>query len=174
MSAKSGHSVLACWTGILSRDTLGVQNARTVCPDMLSPLIGLPKCPYFPAICMSFLCVRSEYPHKKDIRFVRTVCLSTMADQNMHIRFSGQKSPAILDARKGLPRVPLKVDTHNVHANRIWLPVSARAIGNAPVGSNSSGPVVIPSVSEGGTMVGERSIWGKRSLRPLLLVTGGG
>ena len=66
------------------------------------------------------------------------------------------------------------MDTHNVHANHIWLPVSARAIGNAPVGSNSSGPVVIPSVSEGGTMVGERSIWGKRSLRALLLVTGGG
>lgn len=66
------------------------------------------------------------------------------------------------------------MDTHNVHANRIWLPVSARAVGNAPVGSNSSGPAVIPSVSEGGTMVGERSIWGKRSLRPLLLVTGGG
>ena len=31
-------------------------------------------------------------------------------------------------------------------------------LGNAPVGSNSSGPAVIPSVSEGGTMVGERSI----------------
>ena len=41
-------------------------------------------------------------------------------------------------------------------------------------GEHSSGPAVIPSVSEGGTMVGERSIWGKRSLRPLLLVTGGG
>ena len=66
------------------------------------------------------------------------------------------------------------MDTHNVHANHIWLPVSVRAIGNAPVGSNSSGPAVIPSVSEGGTVVGERSIWGKRSLRPLLLVTGGG
>ena len=66
------------------------------------------------------------------------------------------------------------MDTHNVHANHIWLPVSVRAIGNAPVGSNCSGPAVIPSVSEGGTMVGERSIWGKRSLRPLLLVTGGG
>ena len=31
-------------------------------------------------------------------------------------------------------------------------------LGNAPVGSNSSGPAVIPSVSEGGTMVGERSM----------------
>ena len=66
------------------------------------------------------------------------------------------------------------MDTHNVHANHIWLPVSAREIGNAPVGNKSSGPEVIPSVSEGGTMVGERSIWGKRSLRPLLLVAGGG
>lgn len=44
------------------------------------------------------------------------------------------------------------MDTHNVHANHIWLPVSARAIGNAPVGSSSSGPAVIPSVSERGTM----------------------
>ena len=104
---KSGHSVLACWTGILSRDTLGVQNARTACPDMLSPLIGLPKCPYFPAICMSFQCVRSEYPHKKDIRFVRTVCLSTMADQNMHSRFSGQNI---------LPYQTLEKDSHVFHS----------------------------------------------------------
>ena len=92
----------------------------------------------------------------------------------MGISVFRSKYPAIIDVLKGLSRVPLKMDTHNVHANHIWLPVSARASGNAPVGSNSSGPVVIPSVSEGGTMVGERSIWGKRSLRPLLLVTGGG
>ena len=53
------------------------------------------------------------------------------------------------------------MDTHNVHANHIWLPVSVRAIGNAPVGSNSSGPAVIPSVSEGGTMVGGKEHMGK-------------
>ena len=67
------------------------------------------------------------------------------------------KYPAIIDILKGLSRVPFKMDTHTVHANRI-LPVSARTVGNAPVGSNSSGPAVIPSVSEGGTMVGERSM----------------
>lgn len=57
---------------------------------MLTPLIGLPKCPTSRRSACPFMCVRSEYPHKKDIRFVRTVCLSTMADQNMHSRFSGQ------------------------------------------------------------------------------------
>jgi len=71
----------------------------------------------------------------------------------MGISVFRSKYPAIIDVLKGLSRV----DTHNVHANRI-LPVSARAVGNAPVGSNSSGPAVIPSVSEGGTMVGERSM----------------
>ena len=75
----------------------------------------------------------------------------------MGISVFRSKYPAIIDVLKGLSRVPFKMDTHNVHANRI-LPVSARAVGNAPVGSNSSGPAVIPSVSEGGTMVGERSM----------------
>lgn len=74
----------------------------------------------------------------------------------MGISVFRSKYPVIIDILKGLSHVPFKMDTHNVHANRIWLPVSARAVGNAPVGSNSSGPAVIPSVSEGGTMVGER------------------
>ena len=76
----------------------------------------------------------------------------------MDISVFRSKYPAIIYVLKGLSHVPFKMDTHNVHANRIWLPVSARAVGNAPVGSNSSGPAVIPSVSEGGTMVGERSM----------------
>ena len=75
----------------------------------------------------------------------------------MGISVFRSKYPAIIDVLKGLSRVPFKMDTHNVHANRI-LPVSARAVGNAPVRSNSSGPAVIPSVTEGGTMVGERSM----------------
>ena len=75
----------------------------------------------------------------------------------MGISIFRSKYHAIIDVLKGLSRVPFKMDTHNVHANRI-LPVSARTVGNAPVGSNSSGPAVIPSVSEGGTMVGERSM----------------
>lgn len=75
----------------------------------------------------------------------------------MGISVFRSKYPTIIDVLKGLSRVPFKMDIHNVHANRI-LPVSARTVGNAPVGSNSSGPAVIPSVSEGGTMVGERSM----------------
>lgn len=143
----SWHAIPAHWTSKMSL-LPGDLHVLSVCPIWISSQKGHTFCP------------NSLFEHNGRSKYAYP--------------FFRAKYPAILDARKGLPRVPLKVDTHNVHANRIWLPVSARAIGNAPVGSSSSGPAVIPSVSERGTMVGERSIWGKRSLRPLLLVTGGG
>lgn len=98
---KIVHSVLTYWTGILSRDTLGVQHVRSACPDMEALLFGLSKRPNFTAICVSFLVVRSEYPLKMDIYFVQAVCLAIMADQN-RLTTCNAKCPLIADVQKGL------------------------------------------------------------------------
>lgn len=118
---EAHHSVLC----MLDRHTVpghaGVQNARTACLTCYPRSLDFKVLPYKRhVLSMSELNI-SQKGH--------TFCPSSLFGHNVRSKY-----PAIIYVLKGLSHVPFKMDTHNVHANRIWLPVSARAVGNAPVG----------------------------------------